>query len=123
MNEEIDTIILQIDIIPMSIGTYFTYYVDRDFHIDYTCLKRDYEQNKDKILEEICYRLKFKQFNNIPEEIQNADILIVIDRRTNRILSIIKQGFIHIDKIKDLTRINNIDYLQYLLKNIVGEEV
>ena len=122
MSEEFETIILQLDIKPMNIGEYFTYYVNRDFHIDYICLKRDYEQNKDKILEEICYRLKFKQFNNIPEEIQNADILIVIDRCTNRILSIIKQGFIHIDKIKDLTRINNIDYLQHLLKNIVGEE-
>jgi len=122
MSEEFETIILQLDIKPMNIGEYFTYYANRDFHIDYVCLKREYEQNIDKILEEICYRLKFKQFNNIPEEIQNADIIIVIDRRTSKILSIIKQGFIHIDKIKDLTRINNIDYLQYLLKNIVGEE-
>lgn len=121
MNDEIDTTMLQLDIKPFKIGEYFTYYINSDFHIDYVCPTVEYEKNKDRILEEICYKLKFNRFN-MPEDIQNADILLIVDRRTTKILGIIKQGFIHKDKLKDLRKIYNIDHLQFMLKNILGEE-
>lgn len=119
MSEEIDVIKLELDVVPVKIGDFLCMATNEDiFHINYAVERTDYEKNKDKILEDICYKLQFNYMEK-PKEIENADILIVIDRVTTKVINIVKQGFIKKEKIKELMIINNIDYLKFLLEKMI----
>ena len=121
--EEIDIIELKFDVIPIKIGDFLCIQnaVRDNFHINYNVEKRDYEEHKNEIIEKICYELQFG-YSKKPDDILNADILIVIDRITTKVIKIIKKGFVEKEELKKLRQIHNIDYLQYCIKKIIGEE-
>jgi hypothetical protein len=118
--EEIE---LQFDVIPIKIGDFLCMQnaVRDNFHINYNVEKRYYEEHKNEIIENICYELQFG-YSKKPDDILNADILIVIDRITTKVIKIINKGFVEKEELKKLRQIDNIDYLQHCIKRIIGEE-
>lgn len=112
---------LQFDVIPIQenvIGYDMLHGYD-NFHINYNVTKKDFKENKEKILNEICYSIR----NNyqIPVEVKEADIIVILDRKTRRVLKIINNNYIKKEELKQLIKIDNIDYLHYKLKSLVEE--
>lgn len=112
---------LQFDVIPIQenvIGYDMLHGYD-NFHINYNVTEKDLKENKEKILNEICYSIR----NNyqIPVEVKEADIIVILDRKTRRVLKIINNNYIKKEELKQLIKIDNIDYLHYILKSLVEE--
>ena len=107
--DESNVMELQIDIIPIKKGKFLpNEYLDI-LHINYNVLKKDYEKNKDKIHNEIAYKLQFRGIEK-PEAIKEADMLIMIERNTQKVIDILMPEFIHKQRLKDLYKISNNPY-------------
>lgn len=117
---ENDMMELQLDIIPIKKYRFLPKkYIDF-FHINYNVFRTDYEINKNKIIEDIAYKLQFG-YIDMPEDIKNADVLIIIERNTQKILNVVIKGFINKQKLKELYEISNNPYyicdsIKYLLE-------
>lgn len=114
---------LQLDIIPIKKYRFIPRNCIDFFHINYNVFRTEYEINKNKIIEDIAYKLQFG-YINMPEDIKNADVLIIIERNTQKILDVVIKGFINKQKLKKLYERSNNPYFIYdHIKYLLEEEI
>jgi hypothetical protein len=125
MNEENKKIKLGFDIVPVTEGViaFDTLYGYDNIRVDYVANYEDFENNKEKILNIIVDKVLYSF--DINEEIKSqcgkADIILILDRETRRVLKIINNNYIKKDELKKFKNIEDMDYLQYRLEKLLGE--
>lgn len=125
MNEERKEIKLEFDIVPVTEGViaFDTWHGYDNIRINYVTKYEDFKNNKEEILNIITDKVLHSIDINkeIKSQCGKADIILILDRRTRRVLKIINNNYIKKDELKELRNIYNIDYLQYKLKILLGE--
>lgn len=126
MNEEENKEIkLGFDIVPVTEGViaFDTWHGYDNIRVDYVTNYEELKNNKEKILNVIVDKVLYSF--DINEEIKSqcgkADIILILDRKTRRVLKIINNNYIKKDELKQLKDIANIGYLQYRLERLLGE--
>jgi len=120
--EEYKKLKLEFDIVPVTEGViaFDTLHGYDNIHIDYIA---KYDDNREEILNTIVDKVLYSF--DINEEIKSqcgkADIILILDRKTRRVLKIINNNYIKKDELKQLKDIDNIGYLHYKLERLLGE--
>lgn len=125
MNEENKEIKLGFDIVPVTEGViaFDTWHGYDNIRVDYVAKCEELKNNKEEILniivDKVLYSFDIKE--EIKSQCGKADIILILDRKTRRVLKIINNNYIKKDELKQLKDIDNIGYLHYKLERLLGE--
>ena len=122
--KEAEIIQLEFDIVPITEGViaYDTLHGYDNIHMNYAVEYGDFKNNREKILNHVVDSVlhSFEINEEIKSQCGKADIILILDRGTRRVLKIINNNYIKKDELNQLKDIANMGYLQYRLEGLLG---
>lgn len=115
--------LIELDIIPLKEGNNYWPEEESIYHYNIQRVLNGPippEQEEAHLLDRIIQNIQ--NVAGTPKEVREAEILVILERHTGRIIKIINNGYVKKEELKKLTKIDDPGFLKFSIGRITGEE-